>query len=132
MTSATFRLVHAQARARAVNAVQGAPAGCTVKIEEPKRNLDQNAALWSLLTEISLQAYHPITGARLAPEIWKSIVMSAFGIEVTTVPSLDGLHGIPIGLSTSKLSKKRFSELLDFTHALAAELGVLIHDRVAA
>ena len=122
-----FILAHTQARARAINAVRGAPAGFTVVIEEPKRSLDQNALWWPLLTEISLQAVHPETGARLAPEIWRLILLDALGMEQASVESLDGGHRIPLGLSSSKLGKARFSELIELTYAVGAQLGVLFY-----
>ncbi len=124
---AVFTLAHAQARARALNAVRGAPDGFTVIIEEPKRSLDQNALWWPLLTEISLQAVHPETGARLAPEVWRLILLDALGMEQASVESLDGGHRIPLGLSSSKLGKARFSELIELTYAVGAQLGVLFH-----
>jgi len=40
-----FRLVHAQARALALESVKTAPEGYIVTIQEPTRTLDQNAAL---------------------------------------------------------------------------------------
>ena len=130
MEKQVYRL--ATARARAAQAVAQAPNGYTVTITPPRRSLDANAALWAALTEISRQAVHPTTYAQLSPEVWKALVMSAFGMEVSSVESLDGGHRVPMGLSTSELSKERFSELLEFTHALAANLGVLLHDRAAA
>lgn len=49
----TYRLVHRQARERALDAVSTAPDGMVVTISEPTRNLEINAALHAKLTEIS-------------------------------------------------------------------------------
>ena len=129
---AVFRLVHQLARARAVNAIHAAPEGCTVTISEPKRTLDQNALWWPLLTEISLQAVHPVTGARLPPEWWRMVILDALGQEQPKVPSLDGSHDVPIGLSSSKLTKAQFSDLLEMTFKVGAELGVVFNATRAA
>jgi NinB protein len=50
-----FRLVHAEARRRAAEACMSAPDGFVVRISEPTRNLEQNAAMWAALGEVSEQ-----------------------------------------------------------------------------
>ena len=107
----TGTLVHAEARRRAIQAVQNAPEGYVVRIEEPKRNLDQNAALWPRLSLISKAKPN---GRVQTPEQWKAIMMRGAG--VGNIRYLNGLDGepFPIGYMSSKLSKSDFSALLEF------------------
>ena len=128
-----FVLAHDHARARAANAVRGAAEGFVVTIEEPRRSNDQNALWWPLLQEISKQAFHPVTGEKLAPEWWRMVILDATGREQPKCPSLDGSHDVPMGLSSRKLRKREFSDLIEMTYKVGAELGVTFPpQRVAA
>lgn len=130
----TFVLVHSEARRRAVAAVQTAPDGFVTIVCEPTRNLDQNAALWPVLQAFSEQIEWPVNGAmsRLTPEEWKTILSAAWRREsVRVAPGIDG-GMVMLGERTSKLSKREFSELLDFVHATAAARGVDVYQEQAA
>jgi len=116
-----FRLVHAEARNRASQACQEAPDGYIVKIVEPTRTLDQNAALWPLLDEISAQVdWH---GQKLSAEDWKHVFTSALR-KLRVVPNLDGTGFVALGQSSKTMTKREFSELLELATAFAAERGV--------
>lgn len=116
-----FRLVHAEARNRASQACQEAPDGYIVKIVEPTRTLDQNAALWPLLDEISAQVdWH---GQKLSAEDWKHVFTSALR-KLRVVPNLDGTGFVALGQSSKTMTKREFSELLELATAFAAEHGV--------
>lgn len=123
-----FRLVHATARQRAVQAVQSAPDGFVVEVKEPTRNLEQNALLWSLLNQISKQVVW--CGQKLSSEEWKD-VLSASLKQQKVVPGLEGGF-VVCGQSTSKMSKAVFSELLELTFAFGAQQGVKFDDQVNA
>ena len=117
----TFALVHAEARRRAVQAVQNAPEGRVVTVSEPTRNLEQNALLWAMLHEISDQVdWH---GRKLSPEDWKHVFSSSLR-RLDVVPNLDGTGFVALGLSTSKMTRREFSDLIELIHAFAAEHGV--------
>lgn len=94
--------------------------GDQVRIGPPTRNLDQNAALWALLAEISARV--DWYGNKLSSEEWKD-VFSASLKKQKVVPGLDGGFVI-CGQSTSKMSKSEFSELLELANAFAAERGI--------
>lgn len=117
-----FTLTHDLARKRAQAAIATAPHGARVKIEEPKRTLDQNALLWPLLTDIATQVQHH--GEYRTPDEWKGLFMHACGKEVRFLPALDGKAYIPFGMRSSQLSKGDFSQLLEFILAWGAENGV--------
>ena len=128
----TYILAHDEARRRAYQAVQDAPHGFAVTVGEPTRSLDQNAALWGVLSEISKQIDWPVNGqmVQLEPEEWKSILTAGFRKE--SVRLAQGVNGgvVMLGTRTSKMGKREFSEFLEFVHWFAAERGVDV--RVAA
>lgn len=116
-----FRLVHQTARDRAQEAVRNAPDGYICTIAEPTRTLDQNSALWPLLTEISKQVnWH---GMMLSEDDWKDI-FSATLKKQRSAPNLDGTGFVIFGQRTSQMTKKEFSDLLTLATAFAAEHGV--------
>lgn len=121
----TFHLVHKQARQRALEALQDAPDGYVVIIHEPTRNLEQNAALWAALSDISKQVEW--YGQRLTPEEWKDVFTASLKRQ-KVVPGLDGGF-VVCGLSTSKMGKSEFSQLLDLAYAFGAEKEVKFHDQ---
>jgi hypothetical protein len=118
-----FRLAHAEARQRARDAIAQAPDGYVVTIKPPTRSLEQNAALWALLTEFSERLEWPVNGAmvRMTPEEWKDVLTAAFRQETARLAM--GLTGgvVMLGSRTSKMDKRTFSEFLDFAQAVAAE-----------
>ena len=122
----TFHLVHKQARQRALEAIQDAPDGYVVTIHETTRNLEQNAALWAALSDISKQVEW--YGQRLTPEEWKDVFTASLKRQ-KVVPGLDGGF-VVCGLSTSKMGKSEFSQLLDLAYAFGAEKEVKFHDAI--
>lgn len=121
----TFHLVHKVARQRALVALQDAPDGYVVTINEPTRNLEQNAALWAALSDISKQVEW--YGQRLTPDEWKDVFTASLKRQ-KVVPGLDGGF-VVCGLSTSKMGKSEFSQLLDLAYAFGAEKEVKFHDQ---
>lgn len=121
-----FTLAHKIARDRAISAVVNAPEGARVKIEDPRRTLDQNSKLWPMLADVATQIeYH---GEFRTPEEWKGLFMHACGKEVRFLPALDGKGFVPFGMSSSKLGKSDFSQLIEFILAWGAENGVVWSD----
>ncbi len=125
-TLGLFTLAHETARKRAIEAVTNAPAGARVKIEEPRRTLDQNAKLWPMLTDVAMQV--PYHGEHRTPDEWKGLFMHACGKEVRFLPALDGKGFVPFGMRSSVLSKREFAELIEFIYAWGAENGVVWSD----
>ena len=116
----TFKLSHDTARQRAAQAVLDAPDGFLVEIREPTRNLDQNAMLWSLLSDISRQQPG---GRKLTPDDWKVLMMHACGWECQFLEGLDG-RPFPAGFRSSRLSVKQMADLLTFVLAWGDENGI--------
>lgn len=116
-----YVLSHPTARKRALEAVQTAPDGYVVTIKEATRNLEQNAALWALLGEISSQVdWH---GQKLTPEDWKAVFTATLR-KLRVVPNLDGTGFVALGQSTRKMTKSEFSELIELATAFAVQHGV--------
>jgi hypothetical protein len=113
-----YRLVHQEARNRAIEAIRNAPDGWIVKILEPTRNNDQNALMWSLLSEVSAKVnWH---GNKLSSEEWKDVFTASLKKQ-KVVPNLDGDGFVVCGQSTSKMSKRDFSELCELILAFGAQ-----------
>ena len=115
-----FRLVHAEARKRAVSAIMDAPSGYIVRITESTRSLESNSLLWVLLGEVSKQVEW--YGSKLTAEEWKD-VFSASLKKQKVVPALDGGF-VVCGQRTSKMTKSEFSDLIELIQAFGAERGV--------
>ena len=122
----SFILAHPEARRRAIACVAEAPEGYAVSVSEPNRTTEQNAAQWPYLQGFSEQLQWPVNGAMtwLDRDEWKDLLTAAFQEE--TVRLAQGLNGgvVMLGLRTSKLGKRRFSEWMEFLKATAALRGV--------
>lgn len=98
------------------------PVGTVVRIMPEGRSLSQNDKLWALLTDVSRAKPQ---GLEYPPEIWKSLFMSAFGIECKVIEGLAG-EAVPAGFHSSRMSKQQMSELIEFIHAWCAENGTIL------
>ena len=128
MSRAFLILANPEVRQRAHRWVDALPQGTRVEFKEPKRTLPQNAHLWALLTDVATQKTH--CGQRYTTETWKCIFMHALGKETRFIPSLDGSGFLPIGQSSSDLSKAEMSELIELILCWCAENGVVVSDHV--
>lgn len=130
----TYILAHDLARRRAVAAVAEAPQGHVVTVAEPVRSIDQNAAQWPILQAFSEQLLWPVNGSMVSmtPDEWKDVLTAAFRRE--SVRMAMGLDGgvVMLGMRTSKMSRREFSEWLEFLHATAAARGVVVYAEDAA
>lgn len=126
MSRALLVLAGNSERAKAHHWIDKAPVNTRVTFQGPKRSLDQNSALWRLLTKVSEQRLHH--GQRLSAEDYKLLFMDALSREVRAVPSLDNTAWVNLGRSTSKLSKQEFSDLLELVTAWCVQNGIDIDD----
>ena len=101
-------------------ALYNGPVEVIIKRPDNPRNLDQNAKLWAMLKD-----FEPIefNGRKWKADQWKCFVTSALNQEMPAV----GLLGEPVTMttSTSKLSKKRFAELIEFIYSVGSDKGVV-------
>jgi len=118
-----FFIINETNKRHIADQVMAAPVGHVVRVSEPTRNLEQNAALWAILAEISQHVvWH---GRKLDAESWKHIFSSSLKRQ-DVVPNLDGTGFVVLGQSTSNMSKREFSDLLELINAFAAERGVTL------
>ncbi|GHE82967.1 hypothetical protein GCM10019059_45070 [Camelimonas fluminis] len=117
-----IRGVHQRNLAKAI--IDRAPPNAVVSIREANRTSDQNALLWSLLSDISRAKPD---GRMHPPEVWKSLFMHACGYAVQFEMGLNG-QPFPIGFRTSRLTKSQFSDLIEFIYSWAAEKGVILRN----
>lgn len=112
-------------RKRARTYVNSAPPGTRVEFKSVKRSLPQNDLMWAMLTDISAQKEH--FGRKYTPEVWKLLMMDGLGREMKFVPSLDGSTVVPLGQSSSDLSREEMTALIDFIQCWGAENSVTFH-----
>lgn len=116
-----FILAHQEARRRALDAVQQAPDGYAVEVKPRNRSLDQNAKLWAALNDISRQVEW--YGKKLDAEDWKHVFTASLK-SLAVVPNLDGTGFVALGLSTSKMTVREMSDLIELMTAFGNEHGV--------
>ena len=107
-------------RALACNLIRAAPVDGVVTIKPPGRNLDQNARLWAMISDVSRAMPE---GRRHTSEVWKCIFMQALGHESRFEMGLDN-RPFPIGFSSSKLSKGDFADLITMVMEYGDRMGV--------
>ena len=97
-----------------------------VEFKETKRSLPQNDRMWAMLTDIATQKEH--CGRKYTPEIWKCLLMHAWGREVKFIPALDGEGVVPMVYRSSDLSKTEMTELIEFMFSWGSQNGIAFHD----
>ncbi|WP_441235626.1 recombination protein NinB [Bradyrhizobium sp. 930_D9_N1_4] len=100
---------------------QNVPAGTTVEFRAPRRSLDQNALMWSLLGQISKAV--DWYGQKLSSEDWKDVLTASLR-RTRVVPGIDAGTFVPLGMRTSQMTKEEISDLLELIYAFGAERGV--------
>lgn len=125
MTVKTFKLVHAEARSRAMQSVKDAPEGYVVKVQPATRSLDQNALLHSVLTECGDAIGWLFNGQKVDLDDLKTIFMAAYRkTQNQDVRLIVGIDGQPVIMNwrTRDLTKKECSELVDMIQAWLCEI----------
>ena len=96
-----------------------------MKVSEPTRSLEANAKLWAMLNDISQQViWH---GRWLQSEDWKHIFTASLK-QMQVVPNLDNTGFVALGLSTSKMTKREMSELIELITAFGVQNNVKFGD----
>jgi hypothetical protein len=96
-------------REKAAAWVKNAPTGTSVEFRGPRRSVDQNSLLWSLLGQVSQQVQW--YGQKLSSEDWKD-VCSASLRRYNVVPGIDAGTFVPLGMRTSQMSKQELTDPL--------------------
>jgi len=125
MSGQIFFLVHDVARQYAHRAIDDHGLdGSMVKISEPNRTLEQNAAQWPYLEGFAKQKQLCINGAMVwaNSDDWKDVLTGCYNGEMR-MAAFDG-KVIMLPQRTSKMGKRVFSEWMEFLVAMAAQSGV--------
>jgi len=99
----------------------GVPEGTTVEFRAPRRSLDQNALMWSLLGQISKHV--DWYGQKLTSEDWKDVLTASLR-RARVVPGIDAGTFVPLGMRTSQMTKEEMNEVIELAYAFGAEHGV--------
>jgi len=86
------------------------------------RTLDQNAKMWALLSDVQkhLPEWH---GYKMGTEDYKHVIGATWKMQ-KFVPNAENTGFVVCGLSTRKLKKKEFCELVECIYYFAAENSV--------
>lgn len=125
MSRRVFHLVNAAVRRNARQAIRIAPDNYVCEVKPRTRSLDQNNLMWAALTDLSRQVTWPVNGVvqLLSPEDWKSIITASLNEESRMAQGINGGF-VLLGKSTSRMSVKEMTEVIEFAHAFGAERGV--------
>lgn len=96
-------------RAIAAEIVAAAPVGAVVTIKAATRSTDQNAKMWSVLSDISRAKPE---GRRWTPETWKCAFLHSLGHQVQFAEGLDNSGPFPIGFRSSRLTVSQMADLI--------------------
>jgi NinB protein len=131
MSRATYILGGDKAREQLCELVRRAPAGTRVDFTTSQRSLEQNARMWAMLTDVSRQLVW--YGRPLSTADWKLIFMDALvrekKAELRVAPNIDGSGFVPLGRSSSSLTKREMGDLMELIAAFGAQHGVVFHDQ---
>lgn len=96
-----------------------------LSLGRPRRSLDQNAKLWPMLTDVSRQCKLVVDGepVKASPEDWKDVFTAALRRHQRVAKGIDG-GLVFLGMRTSRMSKREFSDLIELIYAYGAEHGV--------
>lgn len=124
MIGQTIRLVSRLNRERAKRLIDQAPDRAIVNIRPETRSNEQNALLWSLLSEVSRAKPD---GRQHTPDVWKCLFMQACGHAVQFEVGLDG-KPFPLGFRSSRMTKEQMTDLIEFIFQYCAENGVQMQE----
>lgn len=101
---------------------QGMQSGpVVVTLSRETRSSEANSKLWAMLSDISKQVEHANT--HFSPEDWKDILSAGYE-EQRLVPGVNG-NFVAIGSRTSKYTKKKMCEFVEYLYWFGAEKDVV-------
>jgi len=112
-------------RQRAIRWVSQLPVGGVVEFKDKKRSSEQNAAMWSLLTQVARQ--RPThNGVKMSAATWKAVFMESLGAEITWLPKLDEPGMFAFGHRSSQMTIAQMTDLIELILAWSATQGLTI------
>lgn len=125
MSRALLTLANDAVRQQAHNWIAKAPQGTRVEFKAPRRSLDQNALMWSLMGQIADQLLW--FGERLTADDFKDII-SAHLRKARVVPGIDPGTVVPLGMRTSDMTKEEMTNMIECAFSFGAERGVTFRE----
>ena len=122
MSRAVVRISNELDRRKVATWASNVRAGTTVEFRAPRRSNDQNALMWSLLTQISQQVEW--FGKFRSPEDWKDLITAGLAKHQRIAQGLEG-GVVMLGSRTSRMSKQELAELIEYIYATGADRGVV-------
>lgn len=117
-------------RELAVAWISKAPTGTRVEFKAPKRNIAQNDRFWAMLTDVARQ--RAINGRKYTVDDWKVMFLAAYaetvGQEIRHLPAIHRAGMVSCGRSSSDLSVKEMSEVIELMFTWGAENGIVWSD----
>ncbi|PXY91398.1 recombination protein NinB [Gilliamella apis] len=119
-----IRLTHELARTTAIDVISQLPVDSEhplrIVIDEDKRTLAQNRMMWAVLNDIAKQVNW--NGEQLTAEEWKHLITA----NLHGQKCFKGIGGglVFMGLSTRKMNKKEFADVVTCAEQFGAENGV--------
>lgn len=101
--------------------IDRAPVDAVVRISEANRNLDQNARMWAMLSDVSRAKPE---GRHWTPETWKCAFMHSLGHQVKFCEGLDGSGPFPLGFHSSRLTVRQMADLITVIQEYGDRHGV--------
>lgn len=114
-------------KALAKQMIDRAPIDAVVRISEATRNLDQNARMWAMLSDVSRAKPEE---RRWTPETWKCAFMHSLGHQVKFCEGLDGSGPFPLGFHSSRLTVRQMADLITVIQEYGDRYGVRWSDPV--
>lgn len=121
MSRAVVQIKSDADRSQITTWTRNVPIGTTVEFRAPRRSLDQNALMWSLLGQISKEVIW--YGQRLSSEDWKDVLTASLR-QARVVPGIDAGTFVPLGMRTSQMTKQELADLIELIYAFGAEKEV--------
>lgn len=125
MSRATLIIKTPADRAKVARWAANVEAGTSVEFRSKSRSTEQNALLWSLLTEIAKQVEW--YGVYLSADDWKDVLTASLR-KARVVPGIDPGTFVPLGMRTSQMTIPEMTALIELIYAFGAEHGVVFHD----
>lgn len=121
MSRETVYIRSGEDRAKIARWAQGVPAGTSVEFRSPRRSTEQNALMWSLLTQLSQQLEW--CGKKRSAEDWKDLTTAALR-HAEFVPGITPGTVVPLGMRTSQMTKQELADLIESIYSFGVERGV--------
>lgn len=134
MSRKVFIFAHAEARRRAVQAIQEAPDGWMVVLSEPVKKRIQEEKYHAMIGDIAKQC--EFMGQKHDAEDWKRLLVDMFarimrdaGTPIhhdgRVLPSLDHERVVQLGIQTKDFYVKEAAEFIEYLYAFGADRGVI-------